>query len=77
MGTRLNCHDQCFEQKLEKYHNFSSVNYHFYSWKNSSILHGRVIVMLCFVHIYVAHLSIKQVFSPQAEEEIMCVFDDY
>ena len=28
----LTCiHDLCFEQKLEKYHNVSSENYHFYS----------------------------------------------
>ena len=28
----LTCtHDLCFEQKLEKYHNFLTENYHFYS----------------------------------------------
>ena len=36
-------HDLCFEQKKEKYHNFSSENYHFYSCE---ILH--YIVWECY-----------------------------
>ena len=34
-----------FEQKYEKYYNFSSENYHFYGRKNRSLLHGCVFVM--------------------------------
>ena len=39
-------HNLCFKQKLEKYHIFSSENYHFYSRDILHILHGHVCVML-------------------------------
>ena len=37
MGTSVPpcIHNLCFEQKLEKYHNLSSENYHFYSREKS------------------------------------------
>ena len=37
--------NQCFEQKYEKYLQFSSENEHFYSRIYGCILHGRVFVM--------------------------------
>ena len=46
--ARVCTHDLCFKQKYEKYHNFSSENYHFKftaAVKYHSILHRRVFVM--------------------------------
>ena len=36
----------CFEQKCEKYHNFSSKNNHFTAFKNHCLLHRRVYLII-------------------------------
>ena len=58
MGTRKNrlveavlrsTHNLCFEQKYEKYPNFSSENFHFLVVKFSVCLNRRVFVMMTFI----------------------------
>ena len=38
----------CFEQKLEKYHNFSSENYHFQSLEKLQVIAYRRVCVLVF-----------------------------
>ena len=62
----MSTHNLCFEQKYEKYQNFSSDNFHFLVVKFSVYLNRRVFVM-SFISISFVHLLI--LFSPLQDQE--------
>ena len=66
-------HNICFEQKYEKSQKFSTENCHFYSRKNSCILHRRIFVMTDLPVIELEYCSINYLWLVLYHEYTMCV----
>ena len=74
MGTceavRTCTHNLCFEQNSEKYHNFSSENYHFYSCKKSLHISWACFVMCLWMHCLLFYLHLLQNYMYKVVESL-------
>ena len=63
-------HNQCFEQKLEKHHNFSAENYRFYSREKLQYTTRPVFVMS------VANLRKTKIYKTSIDLKLFTIQDD-